>query len=408
MPLLENKHLGVLPQEKTESPSGQISQLQIHQLLSTRPLVMFPMELNGGDQAVNINLPGSLHAGSSVTSDEHPYIEVDIPPPTTEEKGSTALPQGRQHYILAVTIPKTPWKPRITLMVEVNELIDRGMTNNYDQESEHSVAADHATQVETSPPLKMEGSLLPLETSSQTSVEGTEASVESNLADTTLVTVAHSSWNDSPIADLQLEVHLAINSMFTAKRSSELKMQCTIRDFETSLCQHEVEAIATNKKAKVAHSRRDLQARVKCAKAIMRAKFEYLVAVQEARVVQCAELEESKATYSEALSKTAAKKSLKCTTLHRVHAEHMQDLEAQALQAENISHQDFLLMHQAILHEALHSLKEDLYLSYSLLLGPSSPSLQQTPFTPAPQAKGNPPSAITTKPKPEWSPLPKR
>ena len=108
------------------------------------------MELNGGDQAVTINLPGPLHTFSSVTTDEHPYIKVNIPPPTMEEKGCTTPPQGGQHNALAVTIPKTPWKPRITLMVEVNDLIDRGMTDNYDWELEHSIAADHATEAEAS------------------------------------------------------------------------------------------------------------------------------------------------------------------------------------------------------------------------------------------------------------------
>ena len=54
------------------------------------------------------------------------------------------------------------------------------MTDNYDQESEHSVTADHATQAEASPPQGTEEPVLPLDTSSQTSVEETEASVESN------------------------------------------------------------------------------------------------------------------------------------------------------------------------------------------------------------------------------------
>ena len=52
--------------------------------------------------------------------------------------------------------------------------------------------------------------VLPLDTSSQTSVEGMEASVESNPAEVTLVTAARSSQSDSPVQDLQLEVHSAI------------------------------------------------------------------------------------------------------------------------------------------------------------------------------------------------------
>ena len=43
---------------------------------------------------------------------------------------------------------------------------------------------------------------------------------------------------------------------------SDLERQGAIRDFKTSLCQHEAEAVAANEEAKVAHSQRDLQARI--------------------------------------------------------------------------------------------------------------------------------------------------
>ena len=72
------------------------------------------------------------------------------------------------------------------------------------------------------------------------------------------------------------------------------------------LYQQEAEAAAANERAKIVHSRKDLQARVKCAKAVMRAKYNYRVAVQEARAVRCNELKEVEATYSEALGKNAA------------------------------------------------------------------------------------------------------
>ena len=151
MPLLANKHLGVLAQEKMEGPSGQISQLKIHQLLSAGSLVVVPVELNGGEQAVTVDLPEPLCTGSSITSNDHPFIEVNIPSPTMEDQECMTPTKGRQQDTLPATIPKTPWKPRIALVTQVAELLDRGMTDNYDQELEHSVMADHATQVETSP-----------------------------------------------------------------------------------------------------------------------------------------------------------------------------------------------------------------------------------------------------------------
>ena len=120
----------------------------------------------------------------------------------------------------------------------------------------------------------------------------------------------------------------------------------------------------------------------------MRAKYDYRVAVQEARAVRCSKLEEAEATYSEALSKNEAAKSLHCATLCREHAKYMSELEEWALEAENRSWQDFLSAHQAILHHAPLSLKEDLHSSYNILLGNSSSSLQSIPFARVCQAQG--------------------
>ena len=319
MPLPEDRHICILPQEKAESPSRQISQLKICWLLSAGPSVVFPIELNGGDQLVTIDLPKSLHTSSSVTTDEYPYIKVNIPTSILEEQDCTSLPLGGKHDTPTITWHKTPWKPRITLTVEVNNLIDWGMMDNYDQETEHSITAEvPATEADASQPLKMETSILTLDTSSQASAAETEASMESNPIGTSLTAAAHSSCSSSPIGDLsklQSDVHLAINSMFTAKSSSDLEIQCAIRDFEASLHQSEAEATAANKKAKVANLRRDLRAKVKCAKAMMKAKYDYHMAIQKARAVRCTELKESEATYSEALSKNIADLSLQCATL---------------------------------------------------------------------------------------------
>ena len=188
--------------------------------------------------------------------------------------------------------------------------------------------------------------------------------------------------------------------MFTAKRSSHLEIQRAIQDFEASLCQKEVEMATTNEKAKVACSRRDLKARLKCAKAIMKAKYEYHMAIQEARTERCTKLEESEATYLEALSGNAATLSLQCTTLCREHMEHMQELEAGALRAENKSCQHFLVVHQVVLHQASQTLKDDLHSSYSLLLGPSLSTHQSLTLAPASQAGGQPLSIFPLKLEP--------
>ena len=104
--------------------------------------------------------------------------------------------------------------------------------------------------------------------------------------------------------------------MFTAKRSSELEIQCALWDFEASIHQSEAETATANEKAKVTHSRKDLKAKVKCAKAVVKAKYDYRMTVQKARAERCTEIKESEATFSEALSKNAADLSLQCTKLH--------------------------------------------------------------------------------------------
>ena len=350
------------------------------------------MGLNGGKQLVTIDLPGPLHSGSSVTTDEHPYIKIDILFPTPKEQNHANPPLGGVHANLAVAMPKTPWKPRVTLMAEVGDLLAWGMTEDYNHKPEHSaMAKELATETDTSPPLKMEVPALPLDTSSQVSVPETEASMESNPIHDSPTAVVYSSCSDSPTMDLpelQADAHLAINHMLSIKRSLDLERQWAVWDFEMSLHQQEAEAAATNERAKIVHLRKDLQARVKYTKAVMRAKYDYRVAIQEDRVVRCSKLEEAEAAYSEALSENVAMKSLHCTTLFREHAKYMSKLEEWALEVENKSWQDFLSTHQAILCHASQSLKGDLHSSYHILLGNSSSSIQSIPSTRAPWAQG--------------------
>ena len=241
MPLPKDRHVCVLPQGEVGSPSGQISQLKICRLLSDGPLVIFPMELNGGNQSVTISLAESLHTGSSVTTDEYPYIEVNIPTLIPEEQSHANLPLGEKQDSATTDQLKVPWKPKITLIGEITDLIDWAMMDNYDQESEHSIVAKvPSTEADTSPPLKREKPVLLLDTHSQTSMAEMEASGESNPAGTSPMAAAHSSHSSSPIAhlsELQSDVHLAVNSMFTAKRSSDFEMQQAIWYFKMSLHQ---------------------------------------------------------------------------------------------------------------------------------------------------------------------------
>ena len=133
-------------------------------------------------------------------------------------------------------------------MVEVNDLLNWGMMDNYDWESEHSAMEEvPTTEVDTSPPLKMDITVLPIDTSSQASAAEMEASVGSNPISILTMAATHSSQSSSPIVELsklQSDAHMAVHSIFTAKRSSDLQIQCmpseTMRHHCTSLRQRQL------------------------------------------------------------------------------------------------------------------------------------------------------------------------
>ena len=187
-----------------------------------------------------------------------------------------------------------------------------------------------------------------------------ETSQESNPINVYSPIAAGSNCSDSPMVDLmelQADANLAANHMLSIKRSSDLERQWAIQDFKASLCQQEAKEAMANERAKIVHSRKDLNAKVKCTKAVMKAKYDYRMAIQEARTIRCNELQELEAAYLEALGKNAAAKSTQCATLYREHVRHMHELEEQALDAENKSCQDFLFACQAIVHHVSQPLK---------------------------------------------------
>ena len=167
-PLPKDKQLGILPQGKAEESSyGQISQLEVHQLLSTRAQVIYPVGLNGNDEPVMTTLPEPLHSSASITTNEHPYMRIDIPPPPLEEPECTTSPVGKVHTIPAANSPKTPPKPRVSIAAEVDDLLTQAMADESSYELEHSPIGK-ATTVEAavSPPCKSEAPPLPVNTSS--------------------------------------------------------------------------------------------------------------------------------------------------------------------------------------------------------------------------------------------------
>ena len=97
------------------------------------------------------------------------------------------------------------------------------------------------------------------------------------------------------LMELQADANLAANYMLSVKRSSDLQRQWAIREFEVLLHQQEAKEAVANKRAKIIHSRKDLDAKVVCTKVVMKAKYNYRMAIQEARTIRCSQLQESEA-----------------------------------------------------------------------------------------------------------------
>ena len=159
--------------------------------------------MNGYNQSVIIDLLEPLHSGSSVTTDEHPNLQIDIPLPTPKEPECTTLLLGGAPATPVDAIPKTPWKPRITLMAEVNDLLNQGMADDYNCKPEHSTMGEEAAMGTDIPlPQKAEVPAPPLDTSSQASVEEMETSLEINPIYVYPPMATCRYHSDSPMIDL--------------------------------------------------------------------------------------------------------------------------------------------------------------------------------------------------------------
>ena len=139
------------------------------------------------------------------------------------------------------------------------------MSDNYNCEPEHSATGEEAaTGTDIPLPQKAEVPAPPLDTSSQASVEKMETSLESNPINVYPPMAACSSHSDSPTVDLtelQADANLAANYMLSVKRSLDLQRQWAIQEFEALLCQQEAEETTANERAKIIHSRKDLDAK---------------------------------------------------------------------------------------------------------------------------------------------------
>ena len=129
-------------------------------------------------------------------------MRINIPPPPLEEPECTTSPVDEAHTIPAANSPKTPPKPRVSIVAEVNDLLTQAMADESSHKSKHSPIGEVTTvEAVASPPQKSEPSPRPVNISSQASMEEVEASLEGLPANVSPINAACSSSSASPSVD---------------------------------------------------------------------------------------------------------------------------------------------------------------------------------------------------------------
>ena len=108
------------------TPCGQISQLEVCQLLIAGPQIIYPIGLNGHDEAIITSLPEPLASGISLTAGRPVYLEIDIPPSQVEEPDQKVPPLGEVSTIV-IASPHTSTPPKLegegSMTQEVRDLL---------------------------------------------------------------------------------------------------------------------------------------------------------------------------------------------------------------------------------------------------------------------------------------------
>ena len=132
------------------------------------------------------------------------------------------------------------------------------MADESSHKLEHSPAGKAVTvEAVTFLPHNSEASPLPVNTSSQASMEEVETSLECLPTNVSPITTTCSSSSASPSADpteLQADANMAADHMLHVKRSTDLKRQHVIWELGLMMCRSEVDEAACVEKAKVIHS----------------------------------------------------------------------------------------------------------------------------------------------------------
>ena len=299
-PLPNGKHLGILSQgEAEETSSRQISQLNICQLLSTSPQVIYPSGLNGHGKPVITTLPEPLSSSKSIITNKHSYLQIDIS--FKRELDTKTLLLGKASVILKTVSPKSSPEPKCSLAAEVDNFLTQVMADTSSCESKQSSLEKTAiVTANMSPPCRSEVTTPPVDTSSQASIKKAEGSLEEVPTNISLIAAAYSSGSISPPVDpseLQANANRAIDNMLHLKGTLNIKRQRVAWELGALVCQIEAQESASVIKAEAIHSQVIFDAWMICSQLVLEAKTNCLAAVREAKTTRDHSIHQAEAAF---------------------------------------------------------------------------------------------------------------
>ena len=175
MPLPKEDHLSILAKELTSHvPYRRIQQVEVCQLLSSGPQVVYSEGLNGCQVPVITTLPESLSQGMTMLEGKSTFLQVDLSQSATkvQEPKTTSQRQWFEPYSYQQPHPGLPPKAegQISMIMEVSEIISQAALDTSGIASRSSTPKRPGSlALATLLPLKPEDSVRPVDTSLQVS-----------------------------------------------------------------------------------------------------------------------------------------------------------------------------------------------------------------------------------------------
>ena len=258
-------------------PCGQISQLEVHQLLAAGPLVIYPWwtHYNHFTWAT-----GQLtcYLLNILPHSKWTCLPEDWCPFTPHGETRPMMPPlGKVSTLLIASPHKSPPKSEGSMTTEVSNLLSWAVLEASSCELECSSPRRPTTAaVLMTPPQKPEGLLQAVDTSSQVSIEEAEASLEDIPTNISPIAAISRSGSISPLVDLvQLwtNANRALDDLLNTKGSIDPRRWRAVWELGIIVCQNESQVAASIKEAKVICSQAILDAWTACSQLILRPRL---------------------------------------------------------------------------------------------------------------------------------------